>query len=1104
MANHLTHFCTKILPTKQWIVYRLVFLFLIGIYSSLPADAQLNPKLHSQWKFEYLTVDEGLSNNSVRSICEDKYGYIWIATSYGLNRFDGISVKKFFHEKNDHTSLNSNFVTQIFLASDGSFWIGTDKGLLLFDDRLDQFIPIDLNGKSMDIRVFDIGEDRSGHLLISTFSGFYSCDLQSKKVTKFDLMGKGLPSDSTEFFAVDDKNNIWLHCFKSGLFFFDRIEDKLTEIASYHTAMPKDEISLLQFDARNRLWVGSLNSGLWYLDPNDSTLRSMYINSELYSKRVRAVFEDVDGRFFVGTRGGLYLYDSLERSFSLYAYDSHQLSKLSQNSVNCSFIDRTGNIWIGTHSGGANYVDMHQKKFVHYPFVLSDNNFLNTRSVQCFAESEQKLYVGTDRGINILDKIKDNFTYNSYDQSDPKSVTFNDVKSIAVETEDSIWIATNGGGLNLMNKQGEIFAVYNRNPEDNRSLPSNKLYNVLLDFEKKLWVISNANPDLGSSVLSRLNRANGQFVHYHQDFYQCIYQSADKRLFVGGLQGFFIYDRENDQFIEVRNELLIDHVYALHLDKENILWIGSSQGLAKYDLKAKSFVDFETEALVGEVYGILEDGKNLWISTNDGLIEILEIYNRAKKMTIRKFDQRDGLQSREFNFNAYFESENGRFYFGGDNGFNTFFPEKILNNPYSPRIQFSSLKIEGKEVLAGQKIEGKVIIENNLKYTSQISIPYQVKTFTISFDGLHYANASDNSYRYKLENKDTEWNYLSALNNSITFQNLPYGEYELVVYAINSDGSESVRPIRLKIDIMRPFWDTIWFEVLSLMLLVLAIIAYLRMRTRTLKRQKLELSDVIAKRTKELQNERDHLEKTMAKLVESEKMASLGIFTAGIAHEINNPINYISGNTFALFQIIREHQEKNPDLFGKEDTEQLLKIEKYVSNGVERISGIVDSLKNFTRQDNPEFVNYNVIRCIDDAITITEHKTKGRIEIIREYPDFVTIECMPSKLSQVFINLIDNAADAMVGEGTIWISVLEKKKHLRVSVRDNGHGISSDDIKTLFDPFFTTKEVGKGTGLGLYLSHGFVTQHGGDIKVKSEMGLGTEFIIELPYRQKFD
>ncbi len=274
----------------------------------------------------------------------------------------------------------------------------------------------------------------------------------------------------------------------------------------------------------------------------------------------------------------------------------------------------------------------------------------------------------------------------------------------------------------------------------------------------------------------------------------------------------------------------------------------------------------------------------------------------------------------------------------------------------------------------------------------------------------------------------------------------------------------------------------------------------------------------------ELQFTLENLKLTQSQLIQSEKMASLGLLTAGIAHELNNPINFVRGNVNPLqrdmneiFSIIDQYDDiirthKLEKVFGKVselkvqlDFEYLIKeinnLLEGIEEGADRSSRIVKGLRSFSRLDDEKFQLYNIHDGIDSTLILLDNKIKHNINVHKDYGDIQEVECLPSKLNQVFMNILTNCIQAIEDKGEIFIQTVSSDIWVKIIIKDTGTGMSPDVKAHIFEPFFTTKDVGKGTGLGLSISYGIIEQHHGNIDVISEPGIGTDIIISLPRRQ---
>ena len=274
-----------------------------------------------------------------------------------------------------------------------------------------------------------------------------------------------------------------------------------------------------------------------------------------------------------------------------------------------------------------------------------------------------------------------------------------------------------------------------------------------------------------------------------------------------------------------------------------------------------------------------------------------------------------------------------------------------------------------------------------------------------------------------------------------------------------------------------------------------------------------------------LQSTVEHLKATQDQLIQAEKMASLGELTAGIAHEINNPINFVSANiqplkddladilkvVYAYDKVMKEkHLEHEfpglPDIRHdpeiKMTMQEINNLLKGIEEGAMRTSEIVKGLRNFSRMDQNVFKKADMNESLESTLTLLHSSYKNRIEIVKEYGEIPEIICFPGQMNQVFMNILSNAIQAIPAEGTIYIKTWQEKDMVKISMKDTGPGMKDEVKKKIFDPFFTTKEVGKGTGLGLSISYGIIEKHHGEIAVFSKPGAGTEFIVSIPIQQQ--
>ncbi|MBN1951556.1 MAG: hypothetical protein JW801_10150, partial [Bacteroidales bacterium] len=817
-------------------------------------SAQTKQGVQSQYSFKQLTVDQGLSNNRVNAICEDARGFIWFGTENGADRFDGQSIISYKNDPDNPHTLSSNQINAMFLDSRGTLWFATSEGLDHYDYSQGDIVRFSHKDIKWPIgNVEAITEDQDGKLWIGAQSGLYAYDLNSSKISYFSNKEDnplGLPPVMIYKLLADQYNNIWISPYREGLCVYDQSTETLKcfkKDPDDPTSLSGNQIERLYEDQAGNIWAGTMDDGMnKYTPGSQSFVRIIPDANNSYTTRVRAIFEDLKGNFFVGTRGGLYVQTGSMDGFMPYAYEGHNFSNLSQNSILCSYIDKSGTLWIGTFSGGVNYSDLHKKGFVHYRAGKDDNHFLNGSNIYCMTEDLYgNLWIGGDDGLNFLERSTYTFRYYLNDPDNPHSISYNDIKALEWDDKGNLWIGTNKGGLNYYDVQTGKFTAYRHDINDPASIAGDKIYGLLNDSKNDLWVITNTDQGTGYLNLDILPSGSETFIHLNEAVNYGFDQDGGGNVYIGGVNGFWVFSRSDSSFQFIEKEEWIGSVNAIRKDSENMIWVGSRKGLVRYDPFKESFISFSQSNgyPVYEVFGILEDdAKSLWVSTDVGLLRMGNIVRDPENPDIRVFDSDDGLQSKQFNYNAYYKSQSGEMMFGGINGFNTFFPKDIVDNPSVPGVVITDLKIFNKSVPIGKKVSGRQILEKSISVTKGIRLGRKQNIFTFEFAALHYADPPKNVFRYKLEGFDEDWQYRKAGNNFATYSNLPAGDYTFKVSAANPDGKWNPVPAEIKLSIIPPFWRTWWFITLLILLIGTTILFLWKMREKNLKadRERLE------------------------------------------------------------------------------------------------------------------------------------------------------------------------------------------------------------------------------------------------------------------------
>ena len=836
----------------------------------------------NQYTFKYLTIDEGLSNNNVRSVCQDEKGFIWFATPNGANKYDGKSIINYRHNPDDSTTISGNDVDVIFADSKGNLWIGSNNGLDLYNAGKDNFIRFYHDKMDTELgNVEDLEEDSKGKLWIASSTGLYAYDHSTKELEIFRSDPGNinvLPDNAIFRLMVDNDDKVWISILNKGICIYDQEKEKF-ECFSYdpldNSSISGNRIERFYQDEAGNIWIGTFNNGLNMFNPSEKTFTRIMPDPEnSYTGRVRVIFEDMKGNFFVGTRIGLYMKKGDD--FIPYANTDHNFSTLSQNSLLCSYIDRTGTLWLGTFAGGVNFTDLLRKEFINYRAGAYDNHFLSSSNVYSITEDRRgNLWIGTDNGLNYLDRLTNTFTYYFKDETDPNSISYNDIKALVNDEKGNLWIGTNKGGLNYYDYETGRFLHYNHDPDDINSLSWDKIYGLLNDKDNNLWILTNENIDNLQSSIDILPSGQNKFIHLQEKAYFGITQSKVGDIYIGSIGGIWQFNKSDSIFYFITNDTLIGKVYTVLEDSYGLIWIGSDKGLTRYDNSAQAFLHFSENKghPVNIVYGILEDNsKNLWISTNFGLVKAGNIVENPDSVTFRVYESDDGLQSKQFNYNAFYKCSSGEMVFGGIKGFNTFYPDRIEDNTIPPNIVIADLKIFYKSIAVGEELAGRQILKKSISETERIKLGYRQNIISIEFSALHYANPQKNMFKYTLEGYDKEWQYSSV--NFASYTNLPPGKYTFKVTASNSDGVWNNSPAELIVIIRRPYWKTWWFYTLLTISVLLVIYWLIRRREAQLKKDKQKLSDQLDKERKVLLEQQAQLreqEENIRKRDEMEK-----------------------------------------------------------------------------------------------------------------------------------------------------------------------------------------------------------------------------------------
>lgn len=777
-----------------------------------------------EFVFERFSLEQGLSQSSVTAIYQDSKGFLWFATGNGLNKYDGYSFKIYKHNSKNSYSLSNDMINGITEDNEGNLWVSTEDGLNKFNPQREKFTRYK-------------NEEGENHLSYNRINPVYA---DNEGAVWIGTLGGGLNKYSYNKFSFP-------------VYF----ENEENESANYITDIFED--------SKGILWIGSYG-GLIKLNKNSGSYK-LYENfpevkENPAGKRVFSILEDNEF-LWLGTGNGLVKFDPISEEFISF---NTKNSGISGNAISSLLIDSKNNFWIGTNGGGLNLFDRRDGKFIQIKYNPLVQTSLSENSVtSIFEDHSGIIWIGTMySGLNKLAASKNKFEVFRNDPENKNSLISNNISEIYKDSRGILWIGTRDGLCSFDKKSGRWRRDYSINNSEIKVI-----YSIIEDENKNLWFC-------GYNGLYRYNRISNSFTliippgESAPMNVTAIILDPDGSIWLNSARsGIFKYNLELNNFTKLTKEASGGkRIFALHIDKKNTLWLGSQAGLIKYSINTKEkkeymhspddpgslsanliqsiyedeeenlwlgtyggglnkfiknaerFIQYsEDEGLPNNVvYAALPDKNgSLWLSTNKGLCRF-----NPMNGAVTNFDMADGIQSYEFNGGAYFKSSDGEMFFGGINGFNSFYPELVTSNPSIPKIVITSVK----------KIDEKILTDINKGYNSQLEFSHNENIISFEFVSLDFTNPKKNRYAYKLDGFDKDW-INSDGRRFARYTNLEPGSYTFKIKGSNNDNIWNEKGASVSFIIHPPFWNTWWFYTLTGIIILAAAASVHKYRVRS-------------------------------------------------------------------------------------------------------------------------------------------------------------------------------------------------------------------------------------------------------------------------------
>ncbi len=1023
------------MKSLRFIGFFLLFPFVFWAQNNKSLERNVTPQT-KQISFKALTVEQGLSQNSVVSISQDSIGYLWFATQDGLNKYDGRTFTFYNKQFEDVTRPTFSKLGKIYVDREGTLWIIENSGYLEKFDATNQTFKTIKGIQNLSV----IFQNNKKDYFIGTYgAGLYTINNQKKDTTQI-FKEEFKEQNIFEFLEHDSA----LYVAASGGVF----QIKNSGISKIEAEADAANFSSLAISKDNTLWIGSFGAGLFYKLPDSNVLYTVKHPQLPPTLNIQDLLVDNHHNLWIATYGdGVYVYDFTNEKVKHFEVNSKNAFGINYNDVLCLYMDYTGTIWLGTDGGGLSYYDEHLFKFEVITNDQTPNNVFVDLARAITVDDDNTMWIGTSgKGLSAVNL--DQEKYKTY--TTQNSELLSDRIMSLLHYNNELWIGHQGEGLQIMDSKGRVVSF----PETSKMT----IWKIYKDSKSNIWLCTRDRGlilfDRNRGVLKEINTENSALPSNN---IRTVEEGRNNELWIGSEDhGLFLWDASTEK-IERINEIQ-DKIKSLFYETEN-LWVGTNgSGLKEYNIKSKTVKVYTIEQWLANnvIYGILPDTHgNLWLSSNKGITKFN--FEDSNKRYVENYTTSSGLQALEFNTGAYYKGENDKLYFGGLNGVNWFNPNELSLNSAKPKTVISKVEMFGQE---------QPMIPNAV-------FAHDQNTLTFTFAGLHFSQPELNLYRYQLVNHDADWSF-PEYSNEAHYTNLPPNDYTFRVLSSNYDGEWNKVPVEYSFTILKPWYLTNVMKVTYLLLVVLLLYGiYWYLKFRWDVKTKLQLEHAETERLKKLNEFKTTL-------------------YTNISHEFRTPLTLISGpiDHQLAKEALAEEDRKELNLV-KQNADRLLKLVNQMMD-----LSLIDSgqLTLKVRKGNLEILLKQLVEAF--KYKAAYKKITLRTTILSE--ELTNVWYDKDIIEKVVSNLLSNAIKYAPENTEVIFDINKKDDFLLLSLINTYQKVNIDDLSKLFHRFYQDDTNAEGVGVGLALVKELITLSKGSIIANTIAKDRIQFTVTLP------